>query len=136
MKLVICHIMKIRNRINLSRIAFLVSLFLVSACKNKNPSVLKVYVRSSSNELLEGAMVVIIGDQNSTPPTLAYVDTLLTNSSGYVEFNMQPYFDLADEKKNPTGIFGIITKKDMKEGEGTARCRVHLTNVETVTFPN
>ena len=104
--------MKIRNKINLSRIVFLVSLFIVSACKNKNPSVLKVYVRSSSNELLEGALVVIVGDQNSTPPTLAYVDTLLTNSSGYVEFNMQPYFDLADEKKNPTGIFGIITKKD------------------------
>jgi hypothetical protein len=136
LKLVICNKMKIRNKFNLSLIFFLFSLFLVSACKNKKPSVLKVYVRSSSNELIEGAMVVIVGDQSSDQPTLSYVDTLLTNSSGYAEFNMQPYFDLADEKKNPTGVFGIITKKGMKEGEGTARCRVHLTAVETVNFPN
>lgn len=128
--------MKIRNKFNLGFLFFLFSLFIVSSCKNKNASILKIYVRSASNQLLEDAMVVIVGDQSSNPPTLAYVDTLLTNKSGYVEFNMQPYFDLAGEKKNPTGVFGILIRKDTKEGEGTARCRVHITNVESVNFPN
>lgn len=128
--------MERRNTISAMIVLSVLSLFLVSSCKNKNPSILKVYVRSSSNELIEDAMVVIVGDQSSNPKTLAYVDTVMTNNSGFAEFNMQNYFDLAGEKKNPTGYFDIITKKNTKESESTARCRVHMTAVETVYFPN
>ena len=44
-------------------------LSIFSACKNKDASVLKIYVRSKSNELLPDTKVVIIGDVNSNPPT-------------------------------------------------------------------
>ncbi|MBI1838279.1 MAG: hypothetical protein HYR91_13540 [Flavobacteriia bacterium] len=110
------------------------TLFIFNSCKNKENSVLKIYVRSKSNELVSDAKVIIIGDVNSNPPTIEYVDTAATNSSGFATFDMQPYFDKAGEKKNPTGYFDIIFKKDTKTGEGRVRCRVHITTVETLYF--
>lgn len=108
----------------------------MSACKNKNASILKIYVRSSDNSLVQDAMVTVIGDQTSSTKTLAYVDTTMTNQAGVAEINMQPYFDLADEKSNPTGVFTIICRKDSIEGEGSVRCRVHNTAIQTVYLPN
>lgn len=95
---------------------------------------LKIYVRSKSNELLSDVKVVIIGDVNSNPPTSEWVDTASTNTSGFATFDMQAYFDKAGEKENPTGYFDIVLKKDTKTGEGRVRCRVHLTTVETLYF--
>lgn len=130
------YLMKNKSKINLLLVFCLLSIGWLSSCKNKKPSILKVYVRSNSNELIDSATVIVVGDQKSNPPTLAYVDTAITNSSGYAEFNMQPYFDLAGEKDNPTGYFDIITKKNTKEGEGSVRCRVHITAVETIYLSN
>lgn len=111
----------------------LILLTFVYGCKNKDATVLKVYVRSEgTNSLLDDTQVVIIGDVNSNPPTKSYVDTSYTTKDGYAFFDMQPYFDYAGEKENPTGYFDIIYKKDSKSGTGRVRCRVHLTTVETV----
>lgn len=114
---------------------FIFTMLITASCKNTDPSVLKVFVRSSSNELLEGAQVVVIGDQQSNPTTNAFVDTLITNSSGFVEFNMNNYFDTADDA-NSTGYFDVIAKKNTKSGNGYVRCRAHLTTVETVFLLN
>lgn len=111
------------------------AIMMTTSCKNTDPSVLKIFVRSSSNELLEGAQVVVIGDLQSNPPTNAFVDTLITNSSGFVVFNMNNYFDAASEA-NSTGYFDVIAKKNTKSGSGYVRCRMHLTTVETVFLLN
>ena len=111
------------------------AIMMTTSCKNTDPSVLKIFVRSSSNELLEGAQVVVIGDLQSNPPTNAFVDTLITNSSGFVVFNMNNYFDTASEA-NSTGYFDVIAKKNTKSGSGYVRCRMHLTTVETVFLLN
>jgi hypothetical protein len=111
------------------------TIMMTTSCKNTDPSVLKIFVRSSSNELLEGAQVVVIGDLQSNPPTNAFVDTLITNSSGFVIFNMNNYFDAASEA-NSTGYFDVIAKKNTKSGSGYVRCRMHLTTVETVFLLN
>ena len=107
----------------------------MSSCKNDDPSVLKIFVRSASNELVDGAQVVIVGDVNSNPATLAYVDTLLTNASGYAQFNMDEYFSTSGED-NQTGYFDVIVKKDTKQGTEYVRCRAHITTVETVFLMN
>jgi hypothetical protein len=107
---------------------------MVSGCKNKELSVLKIYIRSKNNELLADTKVVIIGDVNSNPPTKEYVDTASTNASGFATFDMQPYFDLVGGKENPTGYFDIVFKKDSKTGSGRIRSRVHITTVETLYF--
>lgn len=120
-----------RTMRNLSYISAVAALLVISACKNKDPSVLKVFVRSSNNELMQNAKVIIIADVNSNPPTPAYVDTINTNSSGFAYFNMDPFFESLD-KGETTGYFDIIAKKDNSQGTGDVRCRAHITAVETV----
>jgi hypothetical protein len=106
------------------------------SCKNKNPSVVKIFVRSASNELVAGAKVVIIGDVSSNPATLEYVDTVITNGSGFAYFNVQAYYDMAGEDDNPVAYFDIIAKTDTKQQNGSIRSRVHTTAVETLFLPN
>lgn len=113
-----------------------VSLGLFTGCKNKNPSVIKVFVRSASNELVEGAKVVIIGDINSNPETMSWVDTIVTNNSGFAYFNMAAYYEAAGAEDNPVAYFNIIAKTATKEATGYIRSRVHTTAVETVFLPN
>lgn len=111
------------------------SIGFLNSCKNKNPSVVKVFVRSASNELVKGAKVVIIGNPNSNPPTMEYVDTVVTNDSGFSYFNMDPYYDAAGEG-NDVAYFDIIVKTATKTAYGDIRSRIHTTAVETVFLPN
>lgn len=113
----------------------LMLIFVLTACKNDNPSVIKVFVRDASNALVTGAKVVIIGDQQSNPPTNSYVDTVVTNASGYSTFNMDEYYSAASADQT-TGYFDIVVKKDNKTAQGYIRSRVHTTAVETVYLPN
>lgn len=112
----------------------ILSIGFLHSCKNKNPSIIKIYVRNSSNELVNGAKVVIIGDINSDPPTLSYVDTVLTNSSGFAEFNMEEYYTAAGED-NTVAYFDIVAKLDANSATGYIRSRAHTTAVETVYLP-
>ena len=114
---------------------FLILLIVAFACKPKEPALLKVFVRSSSNQLKSGAKVVVIGDQQSNPPTLEFVDTSYTNSSGFTTVNMDQYFNTSGPE-NTTGYFDIVVKHNNKTATGYTRCRVHTTSVETIYLPN
>ena len=116
----------------ISLIFLLFVLLTLTNCR-KEESILKVFVRSASNQLINGAKVIVIGDQQSTPPTGAFVDTVFTNSSGFSTINMDNYFSSSD---NTTGYFDIIVKYNSKVGFGYSRCRVHSTSVETVYLEN
>ncbi len=116
----------------ISLIFLLFVLLTLTNCK-KEESILKVFVRSASNQLINGAKVIVIGDQQSTPPTGAFVDTVFTNSSGFSTISMDNYFASTD---NTTGYFDIIVKYTSKVGIGYSRCRVHSTSVETVYLEN
>ena len=57
------------NKLILPKIILLFSLIIVVAsCEPKEPAILKVFVRSSTNQLIQGAKVIVIGDQQSNPP--------------------------------------------------------------------
>lgn len=121
---------------NLVKISLVVLGFVVlGSCKSKDPAILKVFVRSSSNQLMSGAKVVIIGDQQSNPPTLPFVDTTFTNSSGFTSVDMDQYFNTSGAD-NTTGYFDIIVKYNNKTATGYSRCRIHTTSVETIYLPN
>ncbi len=107
----------------------------IQSCKNKEPSAIKIFVRSASNELVVGARVVIIGDVNSNPPTNTFVDTVFTNGSGFAVFEMKAYYDAAGDN-NSVGYFDIVAKKGTKQIDGRIRSRAHTTAVETVYLPN
>lgn len=110
-------------------------LFVYSSCGPKDPAILKVFVRSSSNQLVGGAKVIVIGDQQSNPPTLNFTDTSFTNSSGFSVIDMDEYFNTSG-KENTTGYFDIIVKYNNKVATGYTRCRIHTTSVETIYLPN
>lgn len=121
---------------NIIYYCFAVSMLLIiGACKSKDPAILKVFVRSSSNQLMSGAKVVVIGDQQSNPPTGAFVDTTYTNSSGFTTVDMDQYFNTSGPD-NTTGYFDIVVKHNNKTATGYSRCRVHTTSVETIFLPN
>lgn len=112
----------------------MITLF-TGGCKSKDPAILKVFVRSSSNQLMSGAKVVVIGDQQSNPPTGAFVDTTFTNTSGFTSVDMDQYFNTSGPD-NTTGYFDIIVKHNNKTATGYTRCRIHTTSVETIYLPN
>jgi hypothetical protein len=117
-------------------LAALLSISFLS-CEPKDPAVLKVFVRSSTNQLIGGAKVIVIGDQQSNPPTQDFVDTSYTNSSGFASIDMDQYFDVyRDGDLNTTGYFDIIVKYNNKVASGQTRCRIHTTSVETIYLPN
>lgn len=104
------------------------------SCKNKEPSVVKIFVRSGSNELMEGAKVVIVGDPSSSPATESYVDTVITNGSGFATFNVEPYYEAVGDDVE-VAHYDIIVKTATKTGFGYIRSRIHTTAVETVFLP-
>ncbi|MDA9817212.1 MAG: hypothetical protein P8P80_05025 [Crocinitomicaceae bacterium] len=116
-------------------LSFTLTLLIFTGCTSKDPAILKVFVRSSTNQLVYGAKVIIIGDQQSNPATLPYVDTTFTNSSGFTTFDMNEYFDVSGPE-NTTGYFDILVKSNTKEAAGYTRCRIHTTSVETIYLPN
>jgi hypothetical protein len=110
-----------------------IGLLILSSCESKDPSILKVYVRTTSNGLVDNARVVVIGDQQSNPATMDFVDTIYTNSSGFATINMDQYFDkLPNSNKNTTGYFDLIVDNGIDSGSGQAKCKIHTTSVETV----
>lgn len=117
---------------NIGYFSLISILIVLSSCK-KDPSVLKVFVRSNSGELVGNVKVIIIGDVNSDPATPAYVDTVLTNSSGFAYFDMEDFFSKLG-KKETTGYFDVLAKNSTTQGSGYTRCRAHITNVLTVNL--
>jgi hypothetical protein len=126
--------MKTKFRFATLLVLIALSVGFLQACKNKNPSTIKIFVRSASNELVEGAKVVIIGDPSSNPATMEYVDTVITNGSGFATFNMDAYYDAAGEDSE-IGYFDVIVKTATKQASGRIRSRVHTTAVETIFLP-
>lgn len=120
----------------LIKLAFLLSLLItITSCEPKDSAILKVFVRSSTNQLVNGAKVIVIGDQQSNPPTKEFVDTSYTNSSGFAVVDMDQYFNTSGED-NTTGYFDILVKYNNKLATGYSRCRIHTTSVETIYLPN
>tara|TARA_R110002072_G_C7977210_1_gene535686 strand:+ start:20962 stop:21342 length:381 start_codon:yes stop_codon:yes gene_type:complete len=107
------------------------SIGFMQSCKNKEPSAVKVFVKSYANQALPGVKVVIIGDVTSNPETIAYVDTVITNESGFALFDVAPHFDKGD-KDYEVAYFDIIAASSLQNGTGYIRSRIHTTAVETV----
>ncbi len=126
--------MKFKSLLFLGLIGFFI---FSSGCEPRDPAILKVFVRSSTNQLMNGAKVIVIGDQQSNPPTQNFVDTAYTNTSGFAVIDMDQYFDVyRNGNENTTGYFDLIVKHNNKTAYGQTRCRIHTTSVETVYLPN
>jgi hypothetical protein len=112
------------------------SLVFVS-CKEK-PSMLRIYVRKSDNNLLDKglyAKVLISSDANSNPPTSKFSETKMTNDASYAEFNLDAFFathiaTYGDSVRS--GYFKVNVKLDEIEGDTNVRVTYKTTSVQTI----
>lgn len=110
----------------------------LGSCK-KDPSIARIYVKPAGVGLSEGIpdkKVIIIGDVDSNPETYPWVDTVITNQSGFAEFNLDEHFEAGKaefgKKVYEVAYFNIMVKTDNETFESSIRCRVNTTSVETV----
>ncbi|MDX1653158.1 MAG: hypothetical protein R3277_11735 [Brumimicrobium sp.] len=103
-----------------------------AACKSKEPTVLKVYVRSNNHILVPDATVRIIGDISEGTPE--YFEETTTNSGGVAFFNLDELFDSFDKEKN-TAYFTLYAKDttDLYTSK-KIRTKMNLTTVESITL--
>ena len=104
---------------------------LLPSCVKKEPSVLKVFVRSSDFILTEDVQVRIVGNVNKDTPE--YFDEKRTNSSGVAIFNLDELFDKYGKKDDKVAYFTIYAKDTADfYTVGKAKAKANLTATETI----
>ena len=116
---------------------FLLTLFALlvlnlTSCE-KPQSLLKVFVRDTSGNLVGDVEVKIISSTNSDPATSKHNDKLRTNTSGFCTFNLDTFF-ASQIATSRDGYFDIFIEKDDFSGIGSVRATYQTTQVQTVKF--
>ncbi|HLV42198.1 MAG TPA: hypothetical protein VKY37_07960 [Brumimicrobium sp.] len=104
---------------------------LLPSCVKNEPSVLKVFVRSSDFILTPDARVRIVSDIKKGTPE--YYDEGTTNGSGVAIFNLDPLFDQYGKKDEKVAYLTIYAKDTADFYTiGTVRAKASLTATETI----
>ena len=106
------------------------SLFLFTSCEDRDPSILKVFIRNEDKNILSGIDVRIVADLYSTPK---HNDKAETNQAGYALFNLDDFFEANFESKEAkVGDFKVyIQRGSGLELIGDVRVRGYQTTEET-----
>lgn len=120
------------------RILIVMSFLMVAtlySCKEKDPSIFKVYIRSSDYILTEGASVRIVGDISKGTPE--YFDEKKSNESGAAVFNLDDLFDKYDKDDEKVAYFNIYARDTaqyftIRKG----RAKANLTSTATIVLEN
>lgn len=109
----------------------LVVLGLIFACKSKDPSVLKIFVRSNNHILTPDATVRLVGDLSEGTPE--FFEEKQTDESGVALFNLDDLFSSYEKEQNAVAHFTLYAK-DSSEFFTTkdVRAKIHLTSVESI----
>ncbi len=107
------------------------SVVFMSSCTKDEPSVLKVFVRSSANILTPGAHVRIVGDVNKDTPE--FMAEKKTNESGVAIFELDELFDQYGKKEDKIAYFTVYARDTAEFPTlGKARAKQYLTSTETI----
>lgn len=114
---------------------FFVFLFIGVGCKDKDPSVVKINVRSENDQLLTGSEVRIIGDLSKGTPE--YQDKTISNGEGAAVFDINPVFEKYDKDDQQVANFTVYAR-DSQPGYTVmkVRAKAHLTTSETIILKN
>ena len=122
------------NRLLRPFLLTLLALFVLSLTSCEKPqSLVKVFVRDASGNLVGDVEVKIISSTNSDPATAKHSDKLRTNTSGFCTFNLDTFF-ASQIATSRDGYFDIVVDKDQFSGLGTVRATYQTTQVQTVKF--
>jgi hypothetical protein len=122
------------NRLLRPFLLTLLALFVLNLTSCEKPqSLVKVFVRDASGNLVGDVEVKIISSTNSDPATAKHSDKLRTNTSGFCTFNLDTFF-ASQIATSRDGYFDIVVDKDQFSGLGTVRATYQTTQVQTVKF--
>ena len=122
------------NRLLRPFLLTLLALFVLNLTSCEKPqSLVKVFVRDASGNLVGDVEVKIISSTNSDPVTAKHSDKLRTNTSGFCTFNLDTFF-ASQIATSRDGYFDIVVDKDQFSGLGTVRATYQTTQVQTVKF--
>ena len=114
-------------------ITALLSLLVLPGCKPKDPSVLKIYVRSNNFILTEDALVRIVGDLSKGTPE--YFAEARSDASGVAYFELDEYFDSFEKGKDKVAFFTVYAKDSSNTfSSDEARARAHITSTGSITL--
>jgi len=101
------------------------------SCAKKEPSVIKVFVRSSDYVLKSDVLVRIVSEVDKGTPE--YYDEKRTDESGVSTFSLMALFDQYDKKEDHIAYFTVYAKDTL--GSYTVakiRAKANLTATETI----
>lgn len=111
----------------------LISLIALPGCKPKDPSILKVYVRSNNFILTEDAVVRLVGDISEGTPE--YFEEKRSDASGVALFELDEFFDSYEKGKDKVAYFTVYAKDSSNTyTSGDARARAHITSTASITL--
>ena len=110
-----------------------VSAVFMSSCTKKDPSVLKIFVRSSENILTPDAKVRIVAEVDKDTPE--YIAEKRTNSSGVAIFELDDLFDQYGKKDDKVAYFTIYAKNTAEFYTiDKTRAKQYLTSTGTINL--
>lgn len=111
----------------LSLTLLLVSFTALNGCQEKDPSLLKIYLRTADGNIVSDVDIILIADEYSTPE---YNDEQTTNQSGFALFDLDMHFKTYG-KEAKAGDFKINARVNGVTYLGTVRARGYTTTEET-----
>jgi hypothetical protein len=112
-------------------LSILLILGLIISCQSKDPSILKVFVKSNNFILTPDATVRLVGDISEGTPE--YFEEKKTDETGVALFNLDDLFNSVDKDQNGTAYFTLYAK-DTTENYTSKKvsAKIYLTSVETI----
>ena len=109
---------------------FLFGMITLVACRTKESTIAKIYVRDASNAPLPGATVVIYGTSTTNQPSSVTVyDTTTTNAAGEAFFNFDDVYQLGQAG---VAVLNIDVNSPLGVGQGIIKIEQEVTSEETV----
>ena len=107
-------------------------LLLMPSCAKDEPSLLKIFVKSSSITLVENATVRIVGDLDKETPE--YLEEKKSNENGVAQFNLDDFYSQYGKKDEKIAYFNVYVKDTVGYFNyvGNVKTRAHITATETV----
>lgn len=112
----------------------LFAIFLIASCAKDEPSLLKVFVKSSSITNVENATVRIVGDLSKETPE--YLEERNTNENGVAIFNLDELYDTYSKGDKKVAYFKVYLKDTVGlfNYVGNVKTKANITTTETVYF--
>lgn len=111
----------------------LLGIFILMSCTKNDSSTLKVYVRSSQNNLETDAYVRVVGEKAKGTPD--FYKEGYTNESGYVSISLDEAFSTLGNDNNQTAYFRVYaTDTSFIFTDEVVRAKAKITTTHTIVL--